>query len=131
MLFSDNDTPWLGRRNNEECEEAISIITHHLEPHDDLTTPYRTLMYMPLGIIVRPLAVVVEDLKVHGLPPGCILVKPVTQRGGSTQVCVIAVRVILSHESGHCSSHIVIALLATLVWHSNPVSLHRWPVFLF
>ena len=85
FLFSDNDTPWLGRRNNEECE-AVAIITHADEPPDDLTLPYRTLLKMPLGIIVRPLAVVVEDLKVQGLPPGCIVVKPVAQKNGSTQV---------------------------------------------
>lgn len=85
FLFSDNDTPWLGRRNNEECE-AVAIITHADEPPDDLTLPYRTLLKMPLGIIVRPLAVVVEDLKVEGLPPGCIVVKPVAQKNGSTQV---------------------------------------------
>ena len=85
MLFSDNEAPWLGRRSNEECD-AVALITHPLEPVDDMTNPYRTLLYMPLGIIVRPLAVVVEDLKVDGLPAGCILVKPTSQNGGSTQV---------------------------------------------
>ena len=100
MLFSDNDTPWLGRRNNEECE-AVAIITHHLEPPDDLSSPYRSLMYMPLGIIVRPLAVVVEDLKIHDLPPGCILVKPVTQRGGPTQVRFISNASILFRHYRH------------------------------
>lgn len=85
MLFSDNEAPWLGRRNNEECE-AVALITHPNEPADDMTTPYRTLLYMPLGIIVRPLAVKVDDLNVEGLPSGCILVKPTTQKGGSTQV---------------------------------------------
>ena len=85
MLFSDNDSPWLGRRNNEECE-AVAIITHSDEPPDDISLPYRTLIHMPLGIIVRPLAVVVEDLKVADLPPGCIVVKPVTQKNGATQV---------------------------------------------
>ena len=85
MLFSDNEAPWLGRRNNEECE-AVALVTHPMEPADDLTAPYRTLLYMPLGIIVRPLAVVVEDLMVDGLPAGCILVKPTAQQGGSTQV---------------------------------------------
>lgn len=85
MLFSDNEAPWLGRRNNEECE-AVALVTHPMEPADDLATPYRTLIHMPLGIIVRPLAVVVQDLQVSGLPSGCILVKPVPQKGGSTQV---------------------------------------------
>ena len=85
LLFCDNDTPWLGRRNNEECE-AVAIITHADEPPDDLTLPYRSLLKMPLGIIVRPLAVVVEDLMVDDLPPGCIVVKPVAQKNGSTSV---------------------------------------------
>ena len=90
MLFSDNDAPCLGRRNNEECE-AVALIIHKSEPPDDLSTPYRTLLHMPLGIIVRPLAVDVKDLEVQGLPAGCILVKPVTQKNTSTQVCYIAV----------------------------------------
>ena len=81
LLFRDNNTPWLGRRNNEECK-AVAVITHADEPLDDLAFPYRTLLKMPLGIIVRPLAVVVEDLKVNGLPPGCIVVKPVAQKNG-------------------------------------------------
>ena len=85
LLFSDNDTPWLGRRNNEECE-AVALITHADEPPDDITLPFRTLLKMPLGIIVRPLAVVVKDLMVEGLPPGCIVVKPVSQKNGSTSV---------------------------------------------
>ena len=85
LLFSDNEAPWLGRRNNEECE-AVALVTHPMEPADDLSKPYRTLLYMPLGIIVRPLAVIVEDLMVDGLPAGCIVVKPTAQQGGSTQV---------------------------------------------
>jgi hypothetical protein len=43
---------------------------------------------MPLGNIVKPLAVVVEDLLVDGLPTGYLLVNPPTQNGGSTQVRV-------------------------------------------
>ena len=64
MLFSDNDTLWLGRRNNEECE-AVALFTYRLERPDDMTTPYRTVLYILLRIIVQPLAVVVGD---YGTP---------------------------------------------------------------
>jgi hypothetical protein len=56
--------------------EGVRLILDPREPADRLDQPVRYLKHMPLAIIVRPLAVQVDDLNVEGLPPGCICVKP-------------------------------------------------------
>lgn len=73
--FVNNESTDAGYARNNICV-GRSIFLDTREPVDDLTKPYRTLKYQPLGICVEPNLVKVGDLCGGDVPKNCIVVLP-------------------------------------------------------
>ena len=75
LLFNDNLHPALGWRKNELCE-AVSLELDPREPGFLDGVSQHHLKFLPLALIVRPLAVANVDLRIPGVPSGCVRIRP-------------------------------------------------------
>lgn len=74
--FSSSDYPSVGCCNNN-IAEGVALHLDPREPPDDFSTPYRTLRFLPIAVIVRPEGHAAVNLRLSSWPKGCVPIERV------------------------------------------------------